>query len=150
MSIPLPKMQRNDRHLDGPAVTKLPFSSMLILELCAGTAGYTAALRRAGFDALGVDHARNRHSVQAPCAMLDLSTECGQAIAWEVLNSGRLLYVHAAPPCGTASRAREKHIPSHKLPKGMKAPLPLRSSARRQARRANRYPHTGNSTLIWG
>ena len=110
MSIPLPKMQRNDRHLDGH-VSKLPFFAMMTLELCAGTAGYTAALRRAGFDALGVDHARNRHSVQAPCAMLDLSTECGQAIAWEVLNSGRLLYVHAAPPCGTASRAREKHIP---------------------------------------
>ena len=106
---------------------KLPFSSMMTLELCAGTAGYTAALRRAGFDSLGIDHSRNRHASQAPTAMLDLTTEAGQRVVREVLQSGRLLYCHAAPPCGTASRARDRPVRAHLRARGAPSPVPLRS-----------------------
>ena len=106
---------------------KLPFSSMMTLELCAGTAGFTAALRRAGFDALGIDHSRNRHSAQAPTAMLDLTTDAGQRVVREVLQSGRLLYCHAAPPCGTASRARDKVVSASLRARGAPSPPPLRS-----------------------
>ena len=91
---------------DNNSKAKLPFSSMMVLELCAGTAGLTAALRRAGFDALGIDRSRNRHASQAPTAVLDLSTEGGQRIVREVLNSGRLLY------CKPCSRPPSQSAPS--------------------------------------
>ena len=37
------------------------------------------------------------------------------------------MYLHAAPPCGTASRAREKKISAKLKRKGIKEPQPLRS-----------------------
>ena len=38
-----------------------------------------------------------------------------------------IIYVHAAPPCGTCSRAREKRIPFRLRKRGIPDPLPLRS-----------------------
>ena len=38
-------------------------------EQCAGSAGLTAALSRAGFISLAVDHSRNTHRSQATCAI---------------------------------------------------------------------------------
>ena len=52
---------------------------------------------------------------------LDLLQESSWELIDQMLASGTLFYVHAAPPCGTASRARLIHRP------GFKAPPPVRS-----------------------
>lgn len=103
------------------------FRSLLTLELCAGSAGLTAELRSIGFDAVGIDHTKNRHACKAPCVLLDLSTEHGQQICLLAINSGRLFYLHAGVPCGTASKAREKKVPAHLKAQGAPEPKPLRS-----------------------
>ena len=112
-----------------PRVTKsgVPISGMITLELCAGTAGFTAELRKAGFDALGVDHARGRHLAKAPCAKIDLTSKSGQDLLWRILEQGRVYYAHAAPPCGTSSRARDKAVPAWKVALGAPNPKKLRS-----------------------
>lgn len=46
-----------------------------------------------------------------------------------LLKSGMVMYLHAAPPCGTASKAREKKISSRLKKKGVPEPRPLRSTA---------------------
>ncbi len=51
-----------------------------------------------------------------------------QAVLYHLLRCGRLQFAHLAPPCGTASRAREKPLPAHILKLGVKEPQPLRSS----------------------
>ena len=44
-------------------------------------------------------------------------------------NASRILFIHLAPPCGTASRARERRISSFRR-RGLKEPKPLRSDMR--------------------
>ena len=61
----------------------------------------------AGFDAVGVDWTRNRHRAKAPIVRMDLSSRDGQEAALSMLRGGDVAYVHFAPPCDTASRARE-------------------------------------------
>ena len=111
------------------AATKsgVPIAGLLVLELCAGTAGFTAALRNVGFDAVGIDHARCRHRPKAPIVRIDLTSTDGQNLLWRILEQGRVFYVHCAPPCGTASRARDKAIPAELRAKGAPSPKPLRS-----------------------
>ena len=62
-------------------------------------------------------------SCKSPVLKLDLTKQAGQQLLWEVLRRANICGVHLAPPCGTASRARE--IPSSQHP----SPLPLRSES---------------------
>ena len=101
----------------------------LTIELCAGTAGLTAELRHVGFDSIGIDHRKNRHSTKAPCVLLDLATDHGQQICLLAIRSGRCFYIHAGVPCGTASRARNKKTPAHLRRQGAPEPMPLRSES---------------------
>ena len=83
----------------------------LALELCAGSAKLTRALRKKGLGASGVDHKSNRHKAVAPILVLDLTTQAGQEVVWSALRSGRVVVVSMGPPCGTGSRARELAVP---------------------------------------
>ena len=56
---------------------------------------------------MGVDSIHNRHKPEAPCIIIDLTTKDGQETLWRFIGSGKVRYVHLAPPCGTASLARE-------------------------------------------
>ena len=47
-----------------------------------------------------------------------------------MLENQRLVLVWAAPPCGTATRAREKKIPQRLRQAGVPEPKPLRTDAR--------------------
>ena len=96
-------------------------------ELCAGSAGLSLALHRCGFKVCPVDHQHNRHIQKVPVLVLDLSRESGWDILYEMLENERLLYVHCAPPCGTATRAREKRVPERLRKRGSPDPQPLRS-----------------------
>ena len=111
------------------------------VEFCAGSARLTAELIRVGFDAIGVDWAGNKDTPVAPVVSIDLTSAQGQAEADELLLSPLLAFAHFAPPCGTASRAREKRIPG--LPGG--GPKPLRSPVhpRGLPDLDSRMPHAG-------
>ena len=104
-------------------------NSALAVELCAGTAGLTAELRYLNFDAVAIDHKKNRHATKAPCVLLDLATPHGQQICLLAIRSGRCFYVHMGVPCGTASRARNRPVPQHLKRQGAPEPKPLRSEA---------------------
>lgn len=82
----------------------------------------TAELTALGFQAVGVDWAENRHITMGDSVSINLATSAGQATFDRLTEHPRLAYVHFAPPCGTASRAREKPVA-----KGRHGPPPLRS-----------------------
>ena len=58
---------------------------------------------------------------------LDLTLESSQTILLKLLEEERIFSIWAAPPCGTASRAREKANKGGS--KGKRHPPPLRSDA---------------------
>ena len=103
-----------DNQAPKPALTSKP----LILELCAGTAGLSAALKEIGFDAIAFDHKR-LPGAKASIQVADLCSEHGFSLAKKILLHPRCVGCFAAPVCGTASRARE--ITS------VSGPSPLRS-----------------------
>ena len=81
------------------------------VELGCGTAGLSVALKRVGAEPLAVDHKHNRHRPKLAFMALDLSIDSGWVLLHRLLQDGKIAYVHAAPPCGTASRARDKPVP---------------------------------------
>ena len=92
------------------------------LELFAGTGSLSKALRAVGFQTFAIDH----HVAQAtvPILKVDLVTEEGQGLVWQLLQSDLVYYVHLGVPCGTSSRARDKPL----LPGLGPSPQPLRSA----------------------
>ena len=78
------------------------FADCYIVEVFCGKAGLSRALRRKGFQVFSVDH----QAVKGiPILQIDLNSPAQCKIFEELLTQGRLLYVHFAPPCGTASMA---------------------------------------------
>ena len=94
----------------------------IFLELCAGSARLSAAVRSTGIPVVPIDHAHNRHAPRCKIVQLDLA----QPHAWDqlifLLDNFTVVACHIAPPCGTCSRARG--IP---LPDGTPGPRPLRT-----------------------
>ena len=76
------------------------------IEIFAGTGGLSAAIRHIGLDAVGIDHVVAKRAL-APVLRLDLSTEDGKALMWDMLARPSVAFVHLGPPCGTSSRARD-------------------------------------------
>ena len=103
-----------------------PLSELVCIEIFAGSARLTAELSARGFDALAIDHAGNRHRQSAPVLQIDLTLKEDQDRLFLLLGNPRIVYVHIAMPCGTASKAREIPMPAWKL-NGRPAPKPLRS-----------------------
>ena len=86
-------------------------TSVVTLELCCGSAGLTAQLKSFGFDSLGVDWTRNPSRPLAPILQADLADLHGQELVWNISKSSNVQFSHGAPPCGTASKARERPMP---------------------------------------
>lgn len=92
------------------------------MELFAGTAGETAAFKRCGFDnSIAVDKVWS-HGSLASIIPLDLTKPEDQATVLEWIKHPAVKGVFLAPPCGTASTARQIHLP------GENAPMPLRTA----------------------
>jgi hypothetical protein len=58
---------------------------------------------------------------------MDLTSQCNQTYLLSLINQQHFAYVHVAPPCGTASRARDRPIPEHLRKAGAPCPRPLRN-----------------------
>ena len=101
----------------------LSLSGIVCVELFAGSARLTSSLGREGFDSFGVDHVVSK---QAAGSILQLDLVDPQCVdhLWKILSDPAVRYVHCAPPCGTATRARDIQFPG--------APAVLRTEARPQ------------------
>ena len=96
---------------------------IIAIEIFAGTATLSDALRAQKFSIIAVDKTKERKpKVSLKC--LDLTKDQDVKILSDILLRSNLGYLHLAPPCGTSSKAREKP-----LPEGMShiRALPLRS-----------------------
>lgn len=93
-----------------------------MIEFFAGTGTLTSVARVFGLsNSFGVDKSQKRNT-RAPVVSVDLCDEQGQTLVSQWLQSGLVCWVHLAPPCGTASQARN-------IPTGAKnEPKPLRTS----------------------
>ena len=112
---------------DRQRFTGLATSDLLFLEIYGGTARLSKAARDAGLQVLPIDKTSMRAS-QIFVAQYDVTNPEELAALLELIETEhkRVLAVHLAPACGTASRAREKKL-SNLARKGFKIPVPLRS-----------------------
>lgn len=83
-----------------------PLSSFFGIEIFSGTGRLTASLKAIGLsDSVGID--RKLHPrLTCPTLPFDLLDSSNQDIIKSLIASPFCVYVHFAPPCGTASRAR--------------------------------------------
>ena len=77
------------------------------MEVCSGSARLTRTFIKAGVKAFGIDNKRNVHKPMGPTLTLDLSEPCQEQLLWQWFEQHHVIFNHMAPPCGTASRARE-------------------------------------------
>ena len=95
----------------------------VFVELCAGSAKLSDAVKQFGYDIIAVDHDKNRHTPRCKLVQLDLSHKHAWDMLDFLLERVVIAGVHIAPPCGTCSRARG--IP---MADGSKGPQPLRTT----------------------
>ena len=92
------------------------------MEVFCGKARLSKCLRKLGFQVFSVDH---QPCKGIPILTIDILSPKQVKILDELLSRSNLLYVHFAPPCGTASAAR-----SIRLSAKRHGPPPLRSIRR--------------------
>ena len=94
-------------------LTSLSNKPTYSMELCCGCANLSKKLQSKGFTPLAVDYDRNPHAKPFVKVILaDLSSPEGQATVMNLHDDLLPAILHAAPPCGTASKARERRIPA--------------------------------------
>ena len=99
----------------------------VVIEVFSGSSGLTKAFIEHGCEGIAVDWLRNSSIPLVPVILIDLSEPWGEELLYKAIKSQRVRYVHFAPPCGTASRAREIPVPLHLRGTTWKVPGPLRS-----------------------
>lgn len=113
-----------------PDLAGLNLNQVLVIEVFAGTARLSSAVRDAGMGSLAIDKETIRSS-KSRIAVYDL-TEPDQVNALKQpfgLRKHRIVWVHCAPACGTASRARERPL-KNLAAQGFKVPQPSRSESK--------------------
>eukprot|EP00435_Cladocopium_sp_Y103_P046770 s357_g13.t1 len=101
---------------------------MLVVEICAGTARLTKTVRARGIRGLAIDKTKDR-GCGTDIMILDLTVEHDLNLLLQILTAekDKILLAFISPPCGAASKARERPI-DEALLNGRKQPMPLRSS----------------------
>ena len=94
---------------------------MVCIEVFRGHAQLSKSLRSQSFQVFSSDHKPFKN---VSVLQIDLNSDVERKLLWDLVDNNQVLYVHFAPPCGTASAAR--NIRMHKLSHG---PPPLRSLA---------------------
>lgn len=102
------------------------FEQLICIEIFSGSGRLTAAIRKLGMRAVAIDRSSQRTS--GPVTILDLTKEQDLEYLLQFIKSEKdnIILVHLAPPCGTASAARNRR---HKKleAEGFSLPAPLRS-----------------------
>ena len=117
-----------DYAVGSPLQDEPAFDRPIALEVFGGCARLTRALEFEGFEASSIDWIRNQSRPVGSLVLLDLTTEHGRVVLKKVIRSGRLAFIHFAPPCGTCSRARDIPLDADAIRRGVKTPQPLRSA----------------------
>ena len=104
-------------------------NGMYAIELFAGTARVTKCLKQNCFQAMAFDRTSKRSEGQVILeADLSNKEEVSSFIDFVRLKASQISFIHMAPPCGTASRARGKRLTflrAHHI----KEPMPLRDES---------------------
>lgn len=82
----------------------------LFIEACCGCALLSACVSKHGFDVLPIDFHGNKHRPHLRVVELDLRKDSTWEFLTFLVKSRRPFHFHAAPPCGTASRARDRPL----------------------------------------
>ena len=110
--------------------TGATLDEIMVLEIFAGTARLTRAIKDLGMSAMAVDKDNQRaQSVHIAKHDLNEPDQVQSLCDFIQRHHKQILWAHFAPSCGTASRARGRPLP--KLAKlGVKVPMPLRSDTK--------------------
>ena len=97
----------------------------IVIEIFARSGRVTACMKQLGaLSAFGVDHVRSKQCM-SQFVIADLCTPEGVSLLWQWLAQENVVAIFLAPPCGSASRARQ--IPLKRaMGKNSHGPLPLR------------------------
>ena len=85
-------------------------SQLVFLEIFAGSGNLSKAAREIGYSIHPVDSTTKRQMGVA-MHVLDLTKESDTSVLLDLVCSANIASGHMAPPCGTASRSREKPMP---------------------------------------
>ena len=110
--------------------TGVTLDETIVLEIFAGTARLTRAVKDLGMSTLAIDK-DNKRAQSVHIAKYDLNEPDQVQSLCDFIqrHHKQILWAHFAPSCGTASRARGRPLP--KLAKlGAKVPMPLRSDTK--------------------
>ena len=92
----------------GSTLLHQPLSRLWLLSCVVGPHGYPRRWRSRVSEQLGADYVLNKSTPEAFCLNIDLTSAEGQELAWKWTRHPSVVLIGMAPPCGTASRAREK------------------------------------------
>ncbi|OLQ06982.1 hypothetical protein AK812_SmicGene9645 [Symbiodinium microadriaticum] len=84
-----------------------PPSKPVFLEICSGSAMLSYVAKEAGYHAVPIDWHHNRQRSCVHALQLDLRLPSSWSFLERTCLACAVAWVHMAPPCGTASRARE-------------------------------------------
>ena len=107
---------------------KLVLHNLLFLDIFAGCARLSEAMKTKTFQVLPVDAKNNRHTPVVRTVELDLAKRDHQNILLDVVETEPVAGANLGPPCGTSSRAREKPLPAWQIKRGVPQPKPLRDA----------------------
>ena len=100
--IPLGKLQKIEFHKHA--------SEMLFLEIFAGSGNLSTAVKDINLSVYAIDNKAKGHS-QVSIHVLDLTKQSDVAVLLDLTCHANIASAHLAPPCGTASKARERPLP---------------------------------------
>ena len=100
---------------------------LIFLEIYAGTARLSKAVSDEGFQCIPIDKTASRSSNFIAIYDVTDDLQLQQLLDFIEQEHRRIIAVHLAPACGTASKARERPLPKFSR-KGFKVPKPLRST----------------------
>ena len=95
-----------DAASDSSSIRK-PNRTYRAIEVFCGHAGFTKALNVEAVEAIGIDYSCNKDKPESRVLYMDLTTKSGVEEFWAFCKQFNPDFLWFAPPCGTASRARE-------------------------------------------
>ena len=82
----------------------------IFVEVCCGSALLSACASKMGFRILPIDFDGNKHRPFVHVVELDLRKKTTWDFLEHLVLTKRPFHFHAAPPCGPASRARDRYF----------------------------------------